>query len=472
MDIATNGALFALWSPDWDRDPPPYRFMAGSFPEADADKVVIADIIHSGSRQNVLTLADIAVPKSTSGHLAQLLQNPLVQPLFEAIEALQRRDYDGADEAVRPSLDHFADQIAKLEQRPAIKKIFLSGFGWSGSSAVHDALTGYPGVFEMPGTGEIAHMNAGADNEPVYLQGASGLGSLWAELKSQSGLSAPTLWSFFRLYVLAAEPYTYEDYKAAHASRALQMRLGDLYFVLLMDLIAHIAKEGAEASRGPDGPRFSVTPFQRYSNLLVASLAKDGDRFALFNNAIFVHAAGQIELVTDAVMIAVGRDVRDQFADQRRNNLYFSHRPASFVSRNQRQRRSLQAVFQGFKASRNDLSYQYVQFERFVLDTVYRAGIVRALIGTYDASSEAVHFNPVTSSRNIGGHADVLCSAELAVFNASDLAYDAIRSVGRFQEFAKASRTISRSQRNSAGAKRSSRGVLAHICLWPSDTAE
>jgi hypothetical protein len=424
-DNTINGALFALWASDWD-EARPFHFKADAFPGADADQAVVAALIQSAARQNAIMLSEIQQPKAISPYLSALLQNPMLQPLFDAMQALQRGDYNGAQQAVRPVLDRNSERLVGLSRRPTIRKIFLSGFGWSGSSAVHDALTGYPGGLEMPGTGDIAHINAGADNEPVYLQGDAGLGSLWSELKSQNRLSARALWSFFRLYVLATEPHTYEQYKAAHASRALQKRLGDLYYVLLMDLIANIAKEGALTANAPaELPRFSVKPFQRYSNLLVAALAKDGDRFALFNNALFVHAAGQIELVSDAVMVAVGRDVRDQFADQRRNNLYFSHKPASFVSRNQRQRGSLDSVFGAIKARRSDLSYQYVQFERFVLDTAYRTGVIRSLIGRHNPVFEAVNFDPAASSRNIGAHVELLEDAELATFNASNLAFDA-----------------------------------------------
>lgn len=230
-----------------------------------------------------------------------------------------------------------------------------------------------------------------------------------------------TLWSFFRLYVLGAQPHFHFEYKAAAATQNLQRSLGEMYFVLIMDLVAGLSKELQQF--GSNKGEFPRRPFHRFTNLLVQALSRSGDKYFLFNNGVTIRHMWELELVHDAVYVAVSRDIRDQFAQLRRSNIFFNESVVDFVAMMQLRRSKFEEISDRFSKRRPDLSIRSVQFERFVLDDAYRRDLITDLIGQYEPEFERPGFDPAQSSKNIGIYASDLSARDIATLKASGFCY-------------------------------------------------
>lgn len=422
---AVEGEIFAWRSAAWCSSSITAPNPDGCDP-ADLDAAAVYDLLLKARRELPHAYGEAHLKLPISAPLRQVLAVKHVWIILAALQALQRREPAQAIEILAPALAAKAGELGALERRPPVRKIFIGGFGWSGSSAVHDAIRGYPGVKEMPGAGDVPHLNEGADSEAMYIQGPAGLGELRAALnKDPKVIDAATLWSFFRLYVLGVQPHSYVEYKSVHATRNLQSILGELYFLVVMDMIHALSKAMAKGLER--GRKFPAAPFQRFSDLLTKALTREEDRCILFNNAVTIANMEQFDLVDHAVYVAVGRDIRDQFSDQRRCNIFFNENATNFAGWMRRKRRRFESTFDAVRANRPDLERIFVQFERFVLDEAYRAGIAKALVGYHDAAAEALYFIAEQSARNIGIYGDYLSPEELSVLGASELTYDSRR---------------------------------------------
>src|SRR5690606_38878662 len=108
-------------------------------------------------------------------------------------------------------------------ERDGVPKVFVSGFGWSGSGALYDDLRGTPGFSEFEGSGHDAIINEDADSEVTFVQGPGGLGDLWASATCQGHIPWDALWQTLVLHVAGVGSIGYAQYKcAAAASRHLQ----------------------------------------------------------------------------------------------------------------------------------------------------------------------------------------------------------------------------------------------------------
>lgn len=296
-----------------------------------------------------------------------------------------------------------AERMKDLDAEPDLTTIFLSGYGWSGSSALYDSLRAYPTVTEMLGAGESAHMNHGADSEPMLFEGPWGLNTIWASIYSSHRTSAEALWNFFRVHVVATLHQNYIELKSVHAAQRTHGQLGSAY----VDAIALFVADLSSALCGDRG-KYSIStlkPFRTLTGRLTKAIGKPTNaKYILINNGIRAFSIDASVLATKTVFISVLRDVCDQFVDQRRSNRYFRSSVESFLKQQRRRRLS-------FLAGKNHLLQTGlasevfdVSFEDWVQQPELRAQLVRHLVGNYDPVLEARNFKPEISQLNIGIH--------------------------------------------------------------------
>jgi hypothetical protein len=419
---------------------PPSLFMAH---DDDTDLAVVCDLIGRASNGLDPRSANIYAAKPLSAHMCAILATPAVWILVKAFQAMQRGDFLTARAILDLELLSHRPLLSALDAKPAIQKIFISGFGKSGSGAVYDAVRGYNGVVEMPGAGPAPHLKQSTATAPMYIQGPHGLGDLHRALSSKRGLTPADIWSFFRIYVLAEQPQTFDEYKAIQATQNLHCSLGPSYFALIMDFVSSLcqhmqARQGelekreTEVELSADGttetdaerPVFAAEPFVLFNDRLTKALAPDGTRQMLFYNAISTANTEFMDLFKDASFVAVGRDSRDQFADQQRSNMLFNNSATRFISMMRKNMLDFGEGATSLQETRPDIGIDYVHFEDFVLDGTYRRRLVTRLMGHYDPVAEAAFFNAEHSARNIGIYTLDLSDSDAQTLGASQLRFE------------------------------------------------
>ena len=355
-----------------------------------------------------------------------------LSPRFELIGRVLNRIASGkiAEASALLEGSGISPDLAVLDARTGPHGIFIGGFGWTGSSAVFDALRGYPEAQEMPGTGDQPFLNAGADSEPMLHQGPAGIHQLSEELRTKGRVEARTWSTFLRLYVLSGDHQNYAEYKTTKANERLRELLGsEMYESLILSMLSeYCAAVASQTTEQSDGP------FGRFGDRIVKSLFKD-DAVVLFNNSVNpykIDALGSVGFPN--TYLAVERSIVDQFADQKLSNSFLQRGAFSFCMikfwRIFRFRRGIAQLRQRKSLTRVGI----LHFEEWVRNQSLRSDVATQTFGYYDAAHERKFFNPERSVRNIGLGPSLLCWGEFAYLKLSAplvAAYFRCRSYGR-----------------------------------------
>jgi hypothetical protein len=295
-----------------------------------------------------------------------------------------------------------------------VGKIFVCGSGWSGSGAVYDALMEYEGLAEAPDTPTDRYMSIGTDNEMMFVQGPSALGTLWRMAKEEREITRLHLWDMFRLHVIGGGAIGYSEYKSAKVAQNLLQRMGKDYTALFRRTFAGLS---ALPGTAPLPQLLSVlTETTEALSMALVELtrgAREGQYdCVLFNNAIFGANIDMLEIFCNSKAAVVVRDPLDQYADRRSQDARHWMQPRGFVS-------LYRAIRQSFEDRKNQLpprlarQVREIEFERFVFDGQYRGSVIGWLLEGRDGRRRVRHrFNPEHSAENIGIHARLLAPAE------------------------------------------------------------
>ena len=360
--------------------------------------------LEPGENQELLSLGKLADYE----HVNHQLFGPVMMACHFLV---QSRFVDTVDLLTQIVNDN-GKYLDSIRSRLGPKKLFLAGFGWSGSSAVHDACRGYPHTKDMPGAGDLEALNVGADSEPMLHQGAGALGEIVRDIKADGRISAVTLKRFFKNHALLMAPFDYLEYKTVNATKSIIDHVGlDRYYLLLCDFLhqyaaAMCAKDKAKAIEAAESLQ---------ENTVNAMYADDDIVF--FNNSVFAHRAKILEHVRGrSYYIVVNRQMADQFCDQIRSNKFFS---ATFLEFYLVKLNRVLAYRSAKKSSNNEsLEFIDIMFEDWVQDASLREDVARKLCDNYDKKVESEFFDPQVSQQNIGISRD-----ELNVFDRTCLGF-------------------------------------------------
>jgi hypothetical protein len=285
--------------------------------------------------------------------------------------------------------------LNSISSRPGPTKLFLAGFGWSGSSAVHDACRGYQHTKDMPGAGDLPGLNVGADSEPMLHQGEGGLSQIVHDLTSANRISETTLKSFFKNYVLLMPAFTYLEYKTVNANRSIIERIGlDRYYLLICEFIYKYA-----SALNVTDTALAIDSIESFQASIINAMFADDD-IVFFNNSIFAHRAKVMDNIRGrSYYIAVNRRMSDQFCDQMRSNKFFN---ATFLEFYLVKLSRVIAYKMAKMSSKNEgVEFIDIMFESWVQDAYLREAVTRKICGNFDKGIESEFFHPEISRRNI-----------------------------------------------------------------------
>ena len=281
-------------------------------------------------------------------------------------------------------------------ENEGVPKVFLCGFGWSGSGALYDEVRGVPGFCEFEGAGLNAIINDDAESEATFVQGFGGLGDLWLGATERQRISWHSLWNTFALHVAGLAPTGYSQYKSSAAACNHIRRYGASYTrpfrVLLEDYAA--------LRRDPKPGALHACLLAATESLCSMLVRKSGARVVLFNNAIFGRNAAMLEIFNSLRAAIVYRDPRDVYVDRRKNDLNHWRSPAqmaAFYAHGLRR-------YTNYKVNcgRRARNLREVPFEKFVEDDAFRARVRAWLLDRLVEESGGSNFDPETSRRNVG----------------------------------------------------------------------
>lgn len=303
-----------------------------------------------------------------------------------------------------------------LSDRSGPTKLFVGGYGWTGSSAVFDSFLGYPEAEEMPGIGDDDYINEGAESEPMLHQGPASLMSLNASIQKWGTFSETALTQFFNLWVLRANHKSYFEYKTVGANANIASIIGeDSYYRILMKLFYDYIRLDKNPKRKKLMPKI-LTNFERD---IVHAMYPDDETIVLFNNSVNTDKIQTLKLISGrCVYIAVNRNILDQFADQKRFNVFLDTTAENFGETKVEKLNAFLNISEQLNATGAG-SYEMINlmFEDWILDADYREKVTTQIFGYYNATFEAENLDPSVSSKNIEMFGDYLTNQEIYVLN-------------------------------------------------------
>ena len=299
--------------------------------------------------------------------------------------------------------------LERAEDQPGgVPKVFLSGFGWSGSGAVYDEVRGVPGFCEFEGAGCDGIINDDADSEVTFVQGPGGLGDIWAHAARHGSVPWSLLWNTLSLHVAGLSSIGYSQHKCAAAARNHLDRYGAGYSRPFLQFM----REYMRQRRQPCAGGLHACLLETTESLCSMLVSSSGGRAVLFNNAIFGRDAVMFEVFRSRRAAVVYRDPRDVYVDRRSKDLNHWRTPgqlAAYYAEGLRR-------YSEYKLGRGsgDKCLREVPFERFVKNDRFRARVREWLLGDLPDTYGVRHFDPDVSRRNIGMHVGALTEEEHA----------------------------------------------------------
>lgn len=273
---------------------------------------------------------------------------------------------------------------------PVVKKILISGMGWSGSSALFDYLREYKGV--CPIDGEFQH-----------IEGSYGLRSLDRESPDLLG----RLIDFFFNTVVGLR---------AQDERAIQKSCQSAWDFMLVESQTYLNATRwfiGEYLSGPhDGSRFEQIA-RRYLDGVIGSRLPLGERLALLDNVVHAWNLECLRYLADFSLYIVVRDPRAQFVAMCLENARY-HRDVNLFVREFRDRSARHdASFLDLRDSSKS-RIRIIRFEDFVRDERLRVDIGKRATDGGVHTAPRKFFDPTLSAKNIEVHKGFSNQADIA----------------------------------------------------------
>lgn len=352
-----------------------------------------ADWISRADQAEIFDAAEFNLIAQVFHHIANgkvALANKLIEPVLARRE---NRSY-----------------LSALHEGPGPVRLFLGGYGWTGSSAVFDGFLGFPNVREMPGAGvDAPFLNDGADSEPMLHQGPTGLKVMLQKMSPAGRIPTSSWQSFYRLYVLTGAHRSYFEYKTVWAARNMRRRLGvKRYYLLILDALYHYTRWYG-TSQGKNMTRMAL---KRLEDSFVRALYPNPSDVVLFNNSVSAENVSLLKHIPGRkIYIAVNRKVQDQFADQKRFNRFLDTTAAAFAQKKLSKLRAFHAATRGFNSEK--VKIYNVMFEDWILDDTYRQTITEDILGEYSREHERKGLKTEVSAQNINMFQNYLSDEEI-----------------------------------------------------------
>lgn len=307
---------------------------------------------------------------------------------------------------------------AALEDGDGVPKVFVCGFGWSGSGAVYDDIRGMEGFSEFEGAGDAPLLNADSGTEATFIQADAGLGDTWVAAKAGGRLAWQRLWDMLCMHVVGLSGVGYNDYKSCAAAANNLRRHGSAYTRPFRAFVQGYAALLDAPVRGGLARLFADTT----EALCRMLLEQQGGKAVLFNNAVFGRGVEMLRIFRNYRAVVVFRDPLDVYVDRRNQDKNHWRTPRLFADLYGRGLRMYVAYRTGDSWPGTD-NLREVPFERFVLDADFRGSVREWLLAGSVGHGDVSCFDPATSRRNVGMHRSALDAEARAQLQAMSATY-------------------------------------------------
>ncbi|HIP27204.1 MAG TPA: hypothetical protein EYG80_06070 [Flavobacteriaceae bacterium] len=275
----------------------------------------------------------------------------------------------------------------KIKSKSKVKKILVSGMGWSGSGALYDFFLEFKKVFKTP------------KEEFQHIEGYKGLRRLY-EVRNNKDLLIKELNLFF-WYTLfgyiststfselsatkSAKPFVFGRTSGSY-SLAVRQFLQDLHSMineLDEEKFKYLSKTLIDSIILPESKEFSF------------------DDFILLDNVIHAGRIDTVELLENYNIFVTFRDPRSNYVAHYNENPRFNPDIDLFIESYRNGRKRFKEAFSKIKDKNN---LHIVQFEDFILSQEYRNQIVEKLGINLSEREEFSKFKPWESEKNIFLH--------------------------------------------------------------------
>lgn len=342
--------------------------------------------------------ATVAIERAVRGKYGDLEQLGAVvddcHAMLDVIKSLRGRSPELSPELL--------DDAARMPKE-GVPKIFICGFGWSGSGAVYDDIRGAEGFREFEGAGDAPLLNTDSGTEATFIQADAGLGDTWKAAKSSGRLTWQRLWDLVCLHVVGLSGIGYNDYKSCAAAANNVRRHGPLYTRPFRRFLEGYAALLEEPVRGGLVDLLGDTT----ESLCCMLLEQEGGKAVLFNNAIFGREAEMLRIFRNYRAVVVFRDPLDVYADRKRQDKNHWRTPRLLA---ELYGRGL-LRYVAYRTGENGAGLQSlreVPFERFIMDEGFRRQVREWLLAAVVSDVGKSYLDPAVSSRNVGIHRALL----------------------------------------------------------------
>lgn len=277
---------------------------------------------------------------------------------------------------------------------PSVRKIFLCGMGWSGSSALRDYFREFPRV----------HFKRG---EYQYIEDDISLLDVNAAICSKGDWKR-TFLTFFLGGILGFSRVTsYTGYKHIYTARQSSLAVDGGALKLSKAVITVIRSAAGFFNAADDKREYAFLSFARDFVNLVSSGAylEDADYFIL-DNAVHIRTLDSVEFIDNAYFFPTFRDPRSMQVSRQIENRTYVRQGDSYIKsyRNKVIQAEHKIKALSDRVEGGNVQCIPVQFERFVMEEAYREGLARSLGLSLAEQRKYTTFKPWQSARNVFIH--------------------------------------------------------------------
>lgn len=383
---------------------------------AKADLSELKQLIAAGRFTDARCLADAAISR-----------HPDDLRFADVLVGLLRRDgeVEAALELAIHNARRWRDRLAttrepRRQERPLEphERVMISGYFYSGSSAVLDFLTDHAGCVKWSPAGEMRLIKF-----PGGLDALARSHAEHGELRSKALVDLYLHLSGRR--VVTAPKGTYDRWKMVNRnSRKLHRR--SVARGYLLRCYEHYLEVVARAGDGPVTPHELEERLRRWmTDALDAAAADTGADRLIVDQAVTAWRMPIARFLPPSTFIVVHRDPRDQFVEAKEVLARPGRRATSawrFATTYRRRRKAVRAAVPDLERSHGH-RFLTTGFERFILHHEQAAEWLLEELGMRGVPREGESFDPQESRPNIGKHRGALDPAERATLHVALLPY-------------------------------------------------
>lgn len=276
-----------------------------------------------------------------------------------------------------------------------VRKMIVSGYGWSGSGALYDYLSEFDQVVPIR-------------FEALHLESKIGFRAIVSAAADRKEYLAAAVSFFFRTLLGHGEIRNANYFSTYEKSHKIRRRQDPLTFAkgvaCLTDIIAQGFADLDQTGRVAKST-LSLLANETVNRIMVGDGI--GDRIALLDNIIHVGNATLVTYLKDTNLFCTFRDPRSNFVSRKREDRGFALSAREFSDQRKKMMPQIQQELEqaeGGLAERDRVRIFRIGFEEFVLSESYRDSLATSLGLDLAVRQKHSHFKPWESMRNVTLH--------------------------------------------------------------------